>query len=82
MAEKKTKKIPIDLYTKLEQFAHGERDAEDVQKSLQEFFEYRRQKDYEHLLYTTSLTSPNPEVRKLAKEAYCDEKGIPKSFRW
>jgi len=82
MPKEKTKNIPMDLFIELEQFANGERSAEDVQRSLQKFFEYRRQKDYERLLYSTSKTAKNSDVKEQARKAYLDEKGIPNSFRW
>ena len=77
-----TKKIPLSLFTELEQFAMGERSAEDIKKSLNKFFEYRRQKDFERLLYSASKTGITKEIKEQAYQAYLDEKGIPKGFRW
>lgn len=72
----------MSLYMELEQFAEGECPAEDIQKSLIKYFDYRRQKDYEHALYTASKTGLSEEYREIARKAYLDEKGIPEGFRW
>jgi len=77
-----TKKIPLSLYQELEQFSLGNRSVEEIQKSLLQFFEYRRQKDLERSLYTASKTGKTDEIKEAARQAYLEEKGIPKKFRW
>ena len=77
-----TKKIPLELYQKLEQFANNERSADEIFQELNRFFEIRRQKDLEHNLYTVSKNGKTEEIREAARNAYLDEKGIPNKFRW